>query len=59
MRIIEWLIKKLVSAYYNKTQFLTWSWSIDAETDISIISSEYHDDYYRVGLSERRYGDDD
>lgn len=59
MRIIKWLIKKLVSAYYNKTQFLTWSWSLDAETDISIISSEYHDDYYRVGISERRYGDDD
>ena len=55
MRLINWLIKLLVNYKYKKMPFLTWSWWIDEHTDITIITAEYYDNYYRYGTREKLY----
>ena len=49
MKIINWLIKKLVNYKYKKDSFLAWSWSIDDHTDMNIISEESYMDHHRFG----------
>ena len=49
MKLIDWLIKKLVNFKYKKDPFLAWSWSIDDHTDIHIISEESYMDHHRFG----------
>ena len=49
MKLINWLIKKLVNYKYKKDPFLVWSWPIDDYTDINIISEESYLGYRRFG----------
>ncbi len=49
MKLINWLIKKLVNYKYKKDHFLAWSWSIDYHTDMNIISEESYLGYRRFG----------
>lgn len=49
MKLIDWLIKKLVNYKYKKDPFLAWSWPIDDYTDINIISEESYMDHHRFG----------
>ena len=53
--LIRWIIKKLVTWYYKRTGFLAFSWGIDNNTDISILSEVYKDDGYRIGTKEVKY----
>ena len=53
--LIRFIIRKLVTWYYKRTRFLTFSWGIDEHTDISIQSAEYSLDGYRIGTKEVRY----
>lgn len=49
MKLINWLIKKLVNYKYKKDPFLAWSWPIDDYTDINIISEGSYMDHHRFG----------
>lgn len=53
--LIRMIIRKIVSCYYKKTEFLEYSWSVDEHTDISIQSEEYTSDGYRIGTREVKY----
>ena len=53
--LIRFIIKKLVTWYYKRTKFLAYSWGIDENTDISILSEEYSLEGYRIGTKEVRY----
>ena len=55
--VIDKLIKLLVNYKYKKYPFLAWSWVLDENTDINIISEEYYDDRHRYGVRENRYAD--
>ena len=54
--LLKFLIKKLVTIYYKRTKFLTYSWGIDEFTDINIISEEFRRNYHRYGLRIEGYG---
>ena len=51
-RVIDRLIKLLVNYKYKKEAFYIWSWGIDENTDIYIISEESYPDRHRFGLRE-------
>ena len=53
--LIKLVIKKMVTWYYKRTRFLAFSWGIDENTDISILSEEYSLDGYRIGTKEVKY----
>lgn len=55
MKLINAIIKILVNFKYKKEQFMFWSWGIDENHEISIITEEYYQDYYRFGTKEERY----
>lgn len=48
-RILNWLIKKLVTFYYRKYPFYAWSWGVDENVDLHVISEE-------STLKSHRYG---
>ena len=51
-KAIKWIIKKLVNLHYKRAPFLVWSWGIDENTDIHIVSEEAYPDRHRYGLRE-------
>lgn len=53
--LIKLVIKKMCTWYYKRTGFLVFSWGIDENTDISILSEEYSLDGYRIGTKEVKY----
>lgn len=53
--LLKFLIKKLVTIYYKRTKFLTYSWGIDEFTDMNIISEECHITYHRFGTRIDNY----
>lgn len=56
--LIRTIIKRIVTWYYKRTGFLTYSWGIDEHTHISIRSEEYTLDGYRIGTREVKYETD-
>lgn len=55
MKIIDWIIKILVTYKYKKKPFMAWSWGIDEIHEINILSAEYYNDHYRYGMREEYY----
>ena len=55
MRLLRWLIKKLVMIHYRKTKFLAWCFSVDDHTDIHIVSEEWSPNLHRYGIKEDKY----
>ena len=55
MRLIDWLIKRMLNYKVKKEPFMAWTWGIDEHTDISIITEEYYDDHYRYGTRTHFY----
>lgn len=53
--MIDWLIKLLVNYKYKKEPFSVWSWGVDENTDINIITAEYYQDQYRYGTRQERF----
>ena len=51
-KILEWLIKKLVTLYWHKTHFLSYSWGINDNVDLHIISEESYYERHRFGTRE-------
>lgn len=49
------LIKLLVNLKWKRERFLVWSWGIDENTDIHIISEEAYLDRHRFGVKEETY----
>ena len=43
------IIRKLVTFYYKRTHFSSYSWGIDERNDIHIISEEVFETYTRFG----------
>lgn len=54
-RILNWLIKKLVTFYYRKYPFYTWSWGVDENIDLYVISEESTLKYHRFGTRAEVY----
>ena len=55
MKLIDKIIKILVTYKYKKEPFMTWSWGIDDVHEINILSAEYYTDHYRYGVKEEYY----
>ena len=51
-KMLKWTIKRLVTLYWKLTRFNTYSWGIDENVDIHIISEESYVDRYRYGVRE-------
>lgn len=51
-RILEWIIKKLVTLYWKKTHFHTYSWGVDENVDLYVLSEESYLDKHRMGTRE-------
>lgn len=43
------IIRKLVTFYYKRTHFCSYSWGVDERNDIHILSEEVFDTYTRIG----------
>ena len=56
-KFLTWLAKKSVTALYRQTQFWTFSWGLDDNTDLYLMSEESYPDYHRFGVSEEKYAD--
>lgn len=56
--MIDRIIKALVNWKYKKEKFLCWSWGIDENTDIHIISEESYLDRHRYGVKNWELHDD-
>ena len=54
-KILQKLIRKLVTLYYKRTHFLAYCWGIDETNDIQILSREQFESYERVGIREIPY----
>lgn len=55
MKLIDKIIKILVTYKYKKEPFMAWHWGIDDVHDINIITAEYYMDHYRYGTREEWY----
>lgn len=53
-KILQWLIKKLVTFYWKKYEFYTYSWGVNECVDLHIISEESYLHRHRFGLREER-----
>ena len=53
-KILSFIIKKLVTLYYKKYPFYTYSWGIDEFTDLHIMSETFDvsKNIHRFGLRE-------
>ena len=58
MKFLKWLIRKLVTFYYRVHPFYTYSWGVDENLDLIILSEESYLDYHRYGLREEKYDDE-
>lgn len=56
--LIDVLIKFLVNYKYKHHPFYAWSWGIDENTDMYIISEVSYPDRHRFGLKETVYKTD-
>ena len=54
-----WTIKKLVTHYYKRYPFLAWSWGLDENTDLHIISEESWPDHHRFGVHDEIYDEEE
>ena len=54
-RLLKFLIRKLVTLYYKRTRFLTYSWGVDEFVDINILSEECTSEYHRFGTRVDSY----
>lgn len=53
--MLEKIIKLLVNMKWRRERFLAWSWGIDENTDIHIITEESSQDRHRFGVREENY----
>ena len=56
-KVLKWCIRKLVTFYYSKYPFMTYSWGVDEHLDLHIMSEESYMEYHRFGLKEERFKD--
>ncbi len=54
-KLLEIIIKRLVTLLYIREPFLVWSWGLDEHTDLYIISEESYPDRHRFGVHEEVY----
>lgn len=54
-KILGFMVRKLVTVYYKRTGFLTYSWGFDECTDLHIISEDFAESYHRFGLRRDDY----
>ena len=56
-KFLTWLAKKSVTVLYRRTHFWTFSWGLDDNTDLYLMSEESYPDYHRFGVREERIAD--
>ena len=56
-KFLTWLAKKSVTVLYRRTHFWTFSWGLDENTDLYLMSEESYPDYHRFGVREERKAD--
>ena len=56
-KFLTWLAKKSVTALYKRTHFWTFSWGLDENTDLYLMSEESYHGYHRFGVSEEKRAD--
>ena len=56
-KFLTWLAKKSVTALYKRTHFWTFSWGLDENTDLYLMSEESYHDYHRFGVRDEKYAD--
>ena len=56
-KALTWLSKKSVTALYKRTHFWVFSWGLDENTDLYLMSEESYHDYHRFGVSEENRAD--
>jgi len=56
-KFLTWLAKKSVTALYKRTHFWTFSWGLDENTDLYLMSEESYHDYHRFGVREEKRAD--
>lgn len=56
-KFLTWLAKRSVTALYKRTHFWTFSWGLDENTDLYLMSEESYHDYHRFGVREEKYAD--
>lgn len=56
-KFLTWLAKKSVTALYKRTHFWVFSWGLDENTDLYLMSEESYHDYHRFGVSEEKQAD--
>jgi len=49
--ILKWAIRKLVTLYWRKYQFYVYSWGVDENVDLYLMSEESYMDKHRFGLN--------
>ena len=49
-KFLTWLAKKSVTALYKRTHFWVFSWGLDENTDLYLMSEESYPDYHRFGM---------
>ena len=54
-KFLTWLSKKTVTALYKRTHFWVFSWGLDENTDLNLMSEESYHDRHRFGLHEETY----
>lgn len=58
-KAMVWAIKKLAIRCYRRYPFLAWSWGVDENTSLHIMSEEYWPDHHRFGVHDRVYKEED
>ena len=53
--ILAWIIRKLVTFYWQRYPFMTYSWGVDDYVDLHIISEESYKNRHRFGTREDKY----
>lgn len=53
-KIIRWLIRRLVTLYWKKNRFLVYSWGVDENVTLHLISEESYTDRHRFGVHEEQ-----
>lgn len=56
-RFLTWLAKKSVTALYRRTYFWTFSWGLDENTDLYLMSEVSYLGYHRFGVREEKIAD--
>lgn len=56
-KFLSWLAKKSVTALYKRTHFWVFSWGLDENTDLYLMSEKSYHGYHRFGVREEKYAD--